>query len=198
MTVFRVAGAPSCHRGLASDASFDNARKKDSTGICFIGERRFNDFLQQYLPAQPGPMRSLDGELLGEHKGLMYHTIGQRQGLGIGGLADHDDAPWYVVDKLLEDNTLIVAQGNDHPALFKSTLSATGVLWVGDESPSLPLRCHAKIRYRQPDQACTIDGDGDSLTVSFDQPQRAVTPGQSVVFYDDHVCLGGGVIETTA
>ena len=185
-------------RGLASDASFDNARKKDSTGICFIGERRFNDFLQQYLPAQPGPMRSLDGELLGEHKGLMYHTIGQRQGLGIGGLADHDDAPWYVVDKLLEDNTLIVAQGNDHPALFKSTLSATGVLWVGDESPSLPLRCHAKIRYRQPDQACTIDGDGDSLTVSFDQPQRAVTPGQSVVFYDDHVCLGGGVIETTA
>ena len=185
-------------RGLASDASFDNARKKDSTGICFIGERRFNDFLQQYLPAQPGPMRSLDGELLGEHKGLMYHTIGQRQGLGIGGLADHDEAPWYVVDKLLEDNTLIVAQGNDHPALFKSTLSATGVLWVGDESPSLPLRCHAKIRYRQPDQACTIDGDGDSLTVSFDQPQRAVTPGQSVVFYDDHVCLGGGVIETTA
>jgi len=185
-------------RGLASDASFENARKKDSTGICFIGERRFNDFLQQYLPAQPGPMRSLDGELLGEHKGLMYHTIGQRQGLGIGGLADHDEAPWYVVDKLLEDNTLIVAQGNDHPALFKSTLSATGVLWVGDESPSLPLRCHAKIRYRQPDQACTIDGDGDSLTVSFDQPQRAVTPGQSVVFYDDHVCLGGGVIETTA
>ena len=185
-------------RGLASDASFENARKKDSTGICFIGERRFNDFLQQYLPAQPGPMRSLDGELLGEHSGLMYHTIGQRQGLGIGGLADHDEAPWYVVDKVLEDNTLIVAQGNDHPALFKSTLSATGVLWVGDESPSLPLRCHAKIRYRQPDQACTIDGDGDSLTVSFDQPQRAVTPGQSVVFYDDHVCLGGGVIETTA
>ena len=185
-------------RGLASDASFENARKKDSTGICFIGERRFNDFLQQYLPAQPGPMRSLDGELLGEHKGLMYHTIGQRQGLGIGGLADHDEAPWYVVDKNLEENTLIVAQGNDHPALFKSTLSATGVLWVGDESPSLPLRCHAKIRYRQPDQACTIDGDGDSLTVSFDQPQRAVTPGQSVVFYQDHVCLGGGVIETTA
>ena len=185
-------------RGLASDASFENARKKDSTGICFIGERRFNDFLQQYLPAQPGPMRSLDGELLGEHSGLMYHTIGQRQGLGIGGLADHDEAPWYVVDKVLEDNALIVAQGNDHPALFKSTLCATGVLWVGDESPSLPLRCHAKIRYRQPDQACTIDGDGDSLTVSFDQPQRAVTPGQSVVFYDDHVCLGGGVIETTA
>ena len=185
-------------RGLASDASFDNARKKDSTGICFIGERRFNDFLQQYLPAQPGPMRSLDGELLGEHKGLMYHTIGQRQGLGIGGLADHDEAPWYVVDKDLEENTLIIAQGNDHPALFKSTLSATGVLWVGDESPSLPLRCHAKIRYRQPDQACTIHGDGDSLTVSFDQPQRAVTPGQSVVFYQDHVCLGGGVIESAA
>ena len=125
-------------RDLAADASFDNARKKDSTGICFIGERRFNDFLQQYLPAQPGPMRSLDGELLGEHKGLMYHTIGQRQGLGIGGLGPHDEAPWYVVDKLLEDNTLIVAQGNDHPALFKSTLSATGVIWIGDESPELP------------------------------------------------------------
>ena len=198
-TLFPVGGVDKALvRELASDASFDNARKKDSTGICFIGERRFNDFLQQYLPAQPGPMRSLDGELLGEHSGLMYHTIGQRQGLGIGGLADHDEAPWYVVDKVLEDNALIVAQGNDHPALFKSTLSATGVLWVGDESPSLPLRCHAKIRYRQPDQACTIDGDGDSLTVSFDQPQRAVTPGQSVVFYDDHVCLGGGVIETTA
>lgn len=198
-TLFPVGGVDKALvRELASDASFDNARKKDSTGICFIGERRFNDFLQQYLPAQPGPMRSLDGELLGEHSGLMYHTIGQRQGLGIGGLADHDEAPWYVVDKVLEDNALIVAQGNDHPALFKSTLCATGVLWIGDESPSLPLRCHAKIRYRQPDQACTIDGDGDSLTVSFDQPQRAVTPGQSVVFYEGHVCLGGGVIESAA
>ncbi|MEK9533646.1 MAG: tRNA 2-thiouridine(34) synthase MnmA [Halieaceae bacterium] len=185
-------------RDLAADASFDNARKKDSTGICFIGERRFSDFLQQYLPAQPGPIRSWDGEVLGEHKGLMYHTIGQRQGLGIGGLAAYDEAPWYVVDKVIGENALVVAQGNDHPALFKSRLTATGVIWISEQPPELPLHCHAKIRYRQADQPCILSGDGNCLTVTFDDPQRAVTPGQSVVFYEDQVCLGGGVIESAA
>ncbi len=182
-------------RQLAAAASFGNARKKDSTGICFIGERRFSDFLQKYLPAQPGPIRSWDGAVVGEHKGLMYHTIGQRQGMGIGGLADRDELPWYVVDKAVSDNTLVVAQGNDHPALYSNSLVATGVMWVSDEAPTLPLSCEAKIRYRQVDQACTVMTDGDRLRVTFTEPQRAVTPGQSVVFYKDDACLGGGVIE---
>ena len=185
-------------RQLAADASFDNARKKDSTGICFIGERRFSDFLQQYLPANPGPIRSWDGDLVGEHRGLMYHTIGQRQGLGIGGLAERDESPWYVVDKAVSDNTLVVAQGNDHPALYKNSLVATNVMWVSNESPTLPFSCEAKIRYRQLEQACTVMADSDRLIVTFTEPQRAVTPGQSVVFYEGNVCLGGGVIESAA
>ncbi len=185
-------------RQLAADASFDNARKKDSTGICFIGERRFSDFLQQYLPANPGPIRSWDGDFVGEHRGLMYHTIGQRQGLGIGGLAERDESPWYVVDKAVSDNTLVVAQGNDHPALYKNSLVATNVMWVSNESPTLPFSCEAKIRYRQLEQACTVMADSDRLIVTFTEPQRAVTPGQSVVFYEGNVCLGGGVIESAA
>ncbi len=183
-------------RALAEQYQLATAKKKDSTGICFIGERRFSDFLQQYLPAQPGEIRSLDGEHLGQHQGLMYHTIGQRQGLGIGGLANHSDAPWYVVDKDLENNVLLVAQGNDHPALFSSTLFADRIFWVAGSEPSLPLRCTAKVRYRQADQACTLERAPDGrYMVDFDTPQRAVTPGQSVVFYRDDVCLGGGVIE---
>ena len=134
--------------------------------------------------------------VLGEHKGLIYHTIGQRQGLGIGGLANHDEAPWYVVEKVVGENALIVVQGNDHPALFKNSLTANGVIWISDQPPALPLRSKAKIRYRQADQACTITSDGDCLSVTFDNPQRAVRPGQSVVFYEDQVCLGGGVIES--
>ena len=128
----------------------------------------------------------------------MYHTIGQRQGLGIGGLANHSDAPWYVVDKDLENNLLLVAQGNDHPALFKRSLSAGDIYWVAGKSPTLPLQCHAKVRYRQQDQACTITPEDDGYRVDFEQPQRAVTPGQSVVFYRGEECLGGGVIEQTA
>jgi tRNA-specific 2-thiouridylase len=186
-------------RRLAAREGFVTARKKDSTGICFIGERRFRDFLAQYLPAQPGEIRSLDGEVLGRHQGLMYHTIGQRQGLGIGGLADHDDAPWYVVDKDLEHNVLLVAQGNDHPALFKSSLRAGDIYWVAGEAPALPMRCVAKVRYRQADQDCTVEpAVGGGYSVTFERPQRAVTPGQSVVFYDDELCLGGGVIERAA
>ncbi|AQA18889.1 tRNA 2-thiouridine(34) synthase MnmA [Halioglobus japonicus] len=184
-------------RALAEKYELATARKKDSTGICFIGERRFKDFLQQYLPAQPGYIYSLDGEHLGCHQGLMYHTIGQRQGLGIGGLANHSDAPWYVVDKDLEQNRLLVAQGNDHPALFKSSLTTGDIYWVAGTPPALPLQCHAKVRYRQSDQACTVSRDGAGYRIDFDEPQRAVTPGQSVVLYDDNICLGGGVIEQT-
>jgi tRNA-specific 2-thiouridylase len=185
-------------RRLALAHGLATAKKKDSTGICFIGERRFKDFLQQYLPAQPGKIHSLDGEVLGEHQGLMYHTIGQRQGLGIGGMAGHPDAPWYVVDKDLERNVLLVAQGNDHPALFKSTLYVTDMYWIAGEPPQLPLRCSAKVRYRQADQPCTLDDCTSSgFRVDFDEHQRAITPGQSVVFYQDERCLGGGVIERT-
>ena len=185
-------------RALAEKYALATARKKDSTGICFIGERRFSDFLQQYLPAQPGEIFSLEGEHLGQHQGLMYHTIGQRQGLGIGGLANHSDAPWYVVDKDLDNNVLLVAQGNDHPALFKSSLTTGEVFWVAAEPPSLPLHCQAKVRYRQQDQPCTLHPEGSGYRVEFELPQRAVTPGQSVVFYQGEVCLGGGVIEQTA
>jgi tRNA-specific 2-thiouridylase len=184
-------------RALAEKHDLATARKKDSTGICFIGERRFKDFLQQYLPAQPGDIHSLDGEHLGRHHGLMYHTIGQRQGLGIGGLANHTEAPWYVVSKDLDNNILLVAQGNEHPALFSDSLSLGDIYWVSNESPQMPLRCSAKVRYRQPDQACTVHSNGTGYHVVFDQPQRAVTPGQSAVFYLDEHCLGGGVIERT-
>ncbi|PLW66865.1 tRNA 2-thiouridine(34) synthase MnmA [Pseudohalioglobus lutimaris] len=185
-------------RALAEKYQLATAKKKDSTGICFIGERRFKDFLRQYLPAQPGEIFSLDGEHLGRHQGLMYHTIGQRQGLGIGGLANHSEAPWYVVEKDLENNILLVAQGNDHPALFKRSLHTSDVYWIAGEAPALPFTCHAKVRYRQADQACTVSRDGEGYCVQFQQAQRAVTPGQSVVFYRNEVCLGGGVIEQTA
>ncbi len=184
-------------RAIAERNDLATAKKKDSTGICFIGERRFRDFLQQYLPAHPGQIESLEGEQLGHHQGLMYHTIGQRQGLGIGGLANHSEAPWYVVDKDLERNVLLVAQGNDHPALFKSSLHSADLFWISGEPPALPLVCSAKLRYRQADQTCRVDKTGDGYRIDFDKPQRAVTPGQSVVLYSGDLCLGGGVIERT-
>ena len=182
-------------RERAIEAGFTNARKKDSTGICFIGERRFRDFLKQYIPAQPGPIVTVDDEPIGEHEGLMYHTIGQRQGLGIGGLAHREEAPWYVVTKKVDQNTLVVAQGAEPPSLFHQRLKSSDVLWVSGMPPQRPFRCNAKIRYRQPDQACVVTGTGQDYEVKFDVPQRAVTPGQSVVFYDGDICLGGGVIE---
>ncbi|MFV8817237.1 tRNA 2-thiouridine(34) synthase MnmA [Haliea sp. E17] len=183
-------------RALAEQHGLATAKKKDSTGICFIGERRFKDFLQQYLPAQPGDIHSLDGEYLGRHQGLMYHTIGQRQGLGIGGLANHGDAPWYVVGKDLDNNVLLVAQGNEHPALYSDSLRLGEVYWVAGEAPAMPLHCTAKVRYRQADQACTVYAEGAGYRVEFAEPQRAVTPGQSAVFYSGEICLGGGVIES--
>lgn len=184
-------------RALAAREGLVTAKKKDSTGICFIGERRFSDFLKQYIPAQPGDIYSVDGALLGTHQGLMYHTIGQRQGLGIGGLADRGEAPWYVVGKDLDKNVLLVAQGNEHPALFTSRLHTKQIFWIAGEEPELPLQCHAKVRYRQADQACTLVANaGGGYTVDFEQRQRAVTPGQSVVFYNGERCLGGGVIDS--
>ena len=170
--------------------------KKDSTGICFIGERRFKDFLSRYLPARPGEMRTPDGELIGQHDGLMYYTLGQRQGLGIGGRRDGDDTPWYVVGKDVEHNTLLVGQGHDHPLLFSNGLSAGQLHWVAGHAPLPPYPCRAKVRYRQGDQSCTITAlHGDRCQVVFAEAQRAVTPGQSIVFYDGEVCLGGGIIE---
>jgi tRNA-specific 2-thiouridylase len=185
-------------RRRAAEAGLVTHDKKDSTGICFIGERRFSDFLQRYLPAQPGAIVSLDGEQLGQHQGLMYHTIGQRQGLGIGGRAARDELPWYVAGKNLERNELLVVQGNDHPALYSESLRAGQLCWISGDSPALPLRCAAKVRYRQPDQPCTLSVDERGYVVRFDQPQRAVTPGQAVVFYSGDVCLGGGTIESSS
>jgi tRNA-specific 2-thiouridylase len=170
--------------------------KKDSTGICFIGERRFDSFLQRYLPAQPGIIKSDSGETLGQHNGLMYYTIGQRKGLGIGGLQHADETPWYVVAKDLDNNILIVAQGQDHPRLYHDTLETSHIHWINGMSPALS-SYSAKIRYRQPDQHCRIEVVAeDRQVIRFEQPQRAITPGQSIVFYQDEVCLGGGVIET--
>ena len=188
-------------RKLAADWHLTTHDKKDSTGICFIGERKFKDFLQTYLPVRPGPIESAAGEVVGRHDGLMYYTIGQRRGLGIGGIKHGLEAPWYVVDKDLNRNVLVVSQGNDHAALFASELIAQPVTWINTPPPELPLRCSARIRYRQPVQQCEIialDGgcspDG-RIRVSFARPQRAVTPGQYVVFYQQRRCLGGAIID---
>ncbi len=182
-------------RELAQDAQFPNAQKKDSTGICFIGERRFKPFLQRYLGTQKGDIRSIDGELLGSHDGLMFYTLGQRQGLGIGGRRGDSGAPWFVVAKKMDTNTLIVVQGEQHPSLYCQGLNAEQLHWIGNPPPHTPYRCAAKTRYRQKDQPCTIEiTENSSCTVTFNTPQRAVTPGQSVVFYIEDQCLGGGII----
>ncbi len=186
-------------RVLAQKAGFKNSRKKDSTGICFIGERKFKDFLQQYLPAQPGDMQTPEGVLIGQHQGLMYYTLGQRQGLGIGGVKAAADEPWYVVKKDLLNNILIVAQGHDHPLMKSNRLSASQLSWVSGQAPAEQFSCTAKTRYRQSDQTCHVSLNTDNgCSVHFDQPQRAVTPGQSVVFYIDEICLGGGIIDSTS
>ena len=182
-------------RQIAEQQGFDVFNKKDSTGICFIGERKFKDFLQQFIPAQPGEIQTLDGVVIGQHSGLMYYTMGQRQGLGIGGLQQASELPWFVVGKDLEHNVLQVAQGHDHPALFHSHCDIEGLHWINQQKMQPPFSCSAKIRYRQPDQQCTIiEIDGDRAVVEFGQPQRAVTPGQALVFYQDEVCLGGATI----
>lgn len=183
-------------RDIATAAGLPVHEKRDSTGICFIGERRFKDFLETYLPAIPGPIKTPDGVELGQHQGLMYHTIGQRQGLGIGGIKGSDGEPWYVVNKDLQRNVLQVVQGKDHPALFKQGLVLSEPHWISGTAPSLPARLTAKTRYRQPDQACSLTQSIDGRwLVWFDHPQRAITPGQSAVFYAGDQCLGGGIIE---
>ncbi len=182
-------------RQIAHKAGFKNHEKKDSTGICFIGERKFKTFLSEYLPAQPGDIVTLEGKVIGKHDGLIFHTIGQRQGLKIGGLKNAAEAPWYVAAKNLAANTLIVAQGHDHPSLYKKTLIASQVHWINKPPKAFPYALHAKTRYRQTDQACIIHLiDENQYRVEFTEPQRAVTPGQSVVFYEGDVCLGGGII----
>jgi tRNA-specific 2-thiouridylase len=185
-------------RELAQKAGFDTANKKDSTGICFIGERKFTEFLQRFLPAQPGEIITPDGDVIGQHQGLMYYTFGQRQGLGIGGLKTSSEEPWFVVDKNLQTNQLIAAQGHNHPLLLKQQLKASQLHWVSANAPSGQFTCKAKIRYRQTEQAChvLIDSENiDNCVVCFDEPQRAITPGQSIVFYDNNICLGGGIID---
>ncbi|MES9845900.1 MAG: tRNA 2-thiouridine(34) synthase MnmA [Candidatus Sedimenticola sp. 6PFRAG5] len=184
-------------RRIAEQAAFPNHKKKDSTGICFIGERKFTEFLSRYLPANPGLMVSPDGEEIGQHQGLMYYTLGQRKGLGIGGRADAGETPWFVVDKDLEQNRLIVAQGHDHPRLLKEGLIASQLHWVSGKAPNLPIECKARIRHRQPLQQCTLNTDAKNCcNVVFNEKQRAVTPGQSIVFYLGDECLGGGIIES--
>ncbi len=182
-------------RRLAAEAKLVTHDKKDSTGVCFIGERHFRSFLSQYVAAQPGEIRSLDGQVIGEHQGVLYYTLGQRQGLGIGGVRNASEQPWYVLAKDVAANVIIAGQGIDHPMLFSDRLEATDLRWVSGSCPTLPCRCAAKTRYRQPDQDCSITEQVDGrIRVEFDQAQRAITPGQSVVFYQHDVCLGGGVI----
>ena len=183
-------------RAIAEDLGLITAKKKDSTGICFIGERKFKDFLARYLPAQPGNIRTVEGDIIGRHDGLMYHTLGQRKGLGVGGVKGAGEEAWYVVEKDLVNNELIVAQGHDHSALLSTGLIAQQLHWVDRQPIREPLRCTVKTRYRQTDVPCTIEPiDDESIKVIFDEPQIAVTPGQSAVFYLDEVCLGGGIIE---
>jgi tRNA-specific 2-thiouridylase len=182
-------------RAIAAKHRFETSSKKDSTGICFIGERRFKDFLATYLAAQPGPIQTPEGRVLGEHQGLMFYTLGQRQGLGIGGVANSGSEPWYSLDKDLDNNILIVGQGAQHPALFTDRLCAEQVHWINGRPQQKRFDCHAKNRYRQADQACSVSvADDGGCTVAFAEPQRAVTPGQSVVFYNGEECLGGGII----
>ena len=183
-------------RAIAEDLGLVTAKKKDSTGICFIGERKFKDFLARYLPARPGNIRTVDGDIIGRHDGLMYHTLGQRKGLGIGGVKGASEDAWYVVEKDLVNNELIVAQGHDHSALLSTGLIAQQLHWVDRQPIREPLRCTVKTRYRQTDVPCIIEPiDDESIKVIFDEPQIAVTPGQSAVFYLNEVCLGGGIIE---
>jgi len=183
-------------RRIAEEAGLATAKKKDSTGICFIGERDFKEFLSKFLPAQPGEIRTFEGEVIGAHQGLMYYTLGQRKGIGIGGQGTGE--PWFVADKDLEKNILYVAQGVDHPSLYSKGLLATGLNWINqkDKVKEKSFTCTAKFRYRQPDQNVTvIIGDEDTCEVIFEKPQKAITPGQAVVFYDGDVCLGGGTID---
>lgn len=177
-------------RAIAHEHGLVTASKKDSTGICFIGKRNFREFLSDYITPNPGHFETVDGRVVGQHQGVAFYTIGQRRGLAIGGPGE----AWYVLDKDIPRNVVIVDQGEQHEGLFAPALTATDMHWIVDE-PVLPLRCTAKIRYRQDDVACTIEpGEAGRIWVAFDEPQRAITPRQSIVFYDGDVCLGGAMI----
>ncbi len=183
-------------RQMALDAGFEVHDKKDSTGICFIGERDFRSFLSTYVDSEAGEMRTPEGQLIGQHQGLAFHTLGQRQGLGIGGVKGFPDAPWYVLHKDMQSNVLYVGQQHDHPWLLSDRVIATGLSWTSGQAPEPGQRLQAQVRYRQAAQACrVVDVTEDSIEVVFDTPQWAVTPGQSLVLYADEVCLGGGIIQ---
>ena len=185
-------------RSIAGRANLRNHAKKDSTGICFIGERQFRTFLGSYLPAQAGEIRDTNGRVLGQHHGAVYYTLGQREGLGVGGVRGAPEGPWFVVGKDVAKNELIAAQGHDHPLLMSSTLTADNLSWIDSPAPSAGLKCQAKTRYRQSDQHCTItEIDEQHFKLVFDKPQRAITAGQSVVLYSSGRCLGGGIIDQT-
>lgn len=185
-------------RDIATKMGLKTHDKKDSTGICFIGERRFTDFLSTYLPAQPGDIITPSGDVIGKHAGLMYHTIGQRQGLGIGGVKGAPDAPWYVVKKKLDTNQLVVDQGKHSPYLYADRCWLSDINLINADDIGIDgLACMIKVRYRQPDQGCRLFVDGDLIRVEFDEPQRAVTLGQFGVLYDGERCMGGGVISRT-
>lgn len=198
-TLFPIGELPKSEvRHIAAQAGLVTASKKDSTGICFIGERRFREFLSRFIAAQPGVIETPEGKTIGEHRGICFYTIGQREGLGVGGRRDALHEPWYVVGKDLLRNVLICVQGTDHPLLFSTRLRARETTWVAGECREKSFQCTAKIRYRQADQDCVVSVDPERmLQVQFEQPQRAVTPGQSVVFYHGEECLGGAVIEST-
>jgi tRNA-specific 2-thiouridylase len=183
-------------RAFAKKLGLVTQSKKDSTGICFIGEKRFKTFLQEFILAKPGEIKNTEGKTLGKHDGLMYYTLGQRQGLGIGGLQNSSDDPWYVVDKEIATNTLFVAQGSKHPMLYAQGLICGPIHWLANCQDNLPLTCYAKTRYRQAEQGCIISpASQNQHYVMFSNLQRAVTPGQYVVFYDKNQCLGGATIE---
>ncbi len=183
-------------RAMAEDLGLSTHDKKDSTGICFIGEKRFQDFLSHYLKPNPGNIVTPTGQKVGSHNGLMYYTIGQRQGLGIGGVKDALPEPWFVIAKSHHNNQLIVGQSDQNHLIMDDWLRASQVTWISGKAPDLNQKYNAKIRYRQADQACFIESiDGDEIKVRFEQAQRAITPGQSIVFYDGDVCLGGAIIE---
>ncbi len=196
-TVFPVGGlAKADVREIARREGLPNHDRQDSTGICFIGERPFGEFLGRYITDEPGDIESDDGRIIGRHAGLSRYTLGQRQGLKVGGVKGADDAPWYVAGKDSRRNVLVVVQGHDHPLLLARSLSAFDAAWVCGEAPAMPLRCTARTRHRQPDRPCRVEAaDNARLRVDFDEPQRALTPGQYVVFYDGEQCLGGAVIE---
>jgi tRNA-uridine 2-sulfurtransferase len=202
-TLFPLGEIPKTRvREIATEIGLPNAKKKDSTGICFIGERPFRDFLNRYLPTQPGPMKTPDGRTVGQHIGLAFYTLGQRKGIGLGGSRDGSGEPWFVAAKDIDRNTLYVAQGHDHPWLLSHTLSSDHASWIAGEAPADGLACAAKTRYRQSDAPCAFErgaagADADDFGLDFHDAQWAVTPGQSAVLYDGDVCLGGGLIAVT-